>query len=179
MEHPPAAPRSPLQVLVDAVEAKTPLAHDAPLGAFTRSLGARGAPLYANRNAALNIDFTVDRLDFPAMQTVDPRLLRIAPGANNELHKHAHETLFVVLAGQGEVRIGDRWSPLGVGDVAFVPRWIFHQTRNSSLQDELVVLAITDFGFTKAVLGDYDQRTRLAPGGGDVAEPTEKSGDSR
>jgi hypothetical protein len=179
MEHPPATPRSPLQLLVEAVEAKTPLGQNAPPGAFTRSLGARGAPLYANRNAALNIDFTVDRLDFPSIQTLDPRVLRIAPGANNELHKHAHETLFVVLAGQGEVKVGERWSPMGVGDVAFVPRWIFHQTRNTSLQDELVVLAITDFGFTKAVLGDYDQRTRLAPGGGDVAEPTEKAGDSR
>ena len=179
MEHPPATPRSPLQVLVDAVEAKTPLGQDASLGAFTRTLVAGGAPLYANRNAALNIDFTVDRLDFPALQTLDPRLLRIAPGANNELHKHAHETLFVVLAGQGEVRVGERWSPIGVGDVAFVPRWIFHQTRNTSLQDELVVMAITDFGFTKSVLGDYDQRTRLAPGGVDVADATEEPPDAR
>jgi len=49
-----------------------------------------------------------------------------------------------------------------------VPRQVFHQTRNTSADKELVILAITDFGFTSAVLGDYDKRTRLAEGGSDV-----------
>ena len=48
------------------------------------------------------------------------------------------------------------------GGVAFVPRWAFHQTSNMSQTEELVILAITDFALTKAVLGDYDKRTRLA-----------------
>ena len=100
---------------------------------------------------------------------MDPRVLRIAPGCNNEFHKHAHESIFVVLEGDGEVRVGDRWSPMKTGDVAFVPRWIPHQTRNTSRERELVILAITDFGFTSAVLGDYDRRTRLAQQGDDVA----------
>jgi quercetin dioxygenase-like cupin family protein len=78
--------------------------------------------------------------------------------------------LFVVLSGEGEVRVGEAWRPLRCGDVAFVPRWIFHQTRNTSTTDELVILAITDFGLTSAVLGDYDRRTRLAARGDDVRE---------
>jgi len=32
----------------------------------------------------------------------------------------------------------------------------------------LLLLAITDFGLTSAVLGDYDRRTRLRLGGGDA-----------
>ena len=56
------------------------------------------------------------------------------------------------------------------GGLAFVPRWHFHQSRNLSETDELVILAITDFGLTKAVLGDYDNRTRLAVNGADVLE---------
>ena len=123
--------------------------------------------MYVNRNEKLGIDFTVDRLAFPEIQTMDPRLLRIAPGKSNEFHKHAHESIFVVLAGEGEVRIGDAWRPIGKGSVAFVPRWIFHQTRNTSASEALVILAITDFGFTSALLGDYDRRTRLAQGGAD------------
>lgn len=74
----------------------------------------------------------------------------------------------MVFAGEGELRVGDRWSPVRTGDVAFVPRWIFHQTRNTSADAELVILAITDFGLTSAVLGDYDKRTRLADAGADV-----------
>ena len=93
---------------------------------------------------------------------MDPRVVRISPGRNNEQHKHAHESLFVILQGRGEVLVGEQWNPVRKGDVAFVPRWIVHQTKNTSATEELVVLAITDFGFTSAVLGDYDRRTRLA-----------------
>ena len=33
-----------------------------------------------------------------------------------------------------------------------------------------MILAITDFGLTSAVLGNYDKRTRLAEQGADVKE---------
>jgi gentisate 1,2-dioxygenase len=124
--------------------------------------------MYANRNPRLGIDFTVERLAFPGIQTLDPRIVRIAPGRVNERHRHAHESLFVVLSGVGEVLVGDRWSPIGAGDLAFVPRWLFHQTRNTSISEELLVLAITDFGFATAILGDCDRRQRLAAGGDDA-----------
>jgi oxalate decarboxylase/phosphoglucose isomerase-like protein (cupin superfamily) len=71
------------------------------------------------------------------------------------------------------VLVGKSWSPVKKGEVAYVPRWIFHQTRNTSTTEALVVLAITDFGFTSAVLGDYDKRTRLATSGVDAAEDDE------
>ena len=83
---------------------------------------------------------------------------------------HAHETLFVILEGEGEVLVGKIWGKVKKGDVAFVPRWIFHQTKNTSATDGMVVLAITDFGFTSAVLGDYDARTRLATKGPDAVD---------
>jgi mannose-6-phosphate isomerase-like protein (cupin superfamily) len=153
--------------LIARVESRQALgAHDD--GPLTRDALAPGNPMYANRNERLNIDFRVERLAFPEIQTMDPRVVRIPPGKNNELHRHAHESLFVVLEGFGEVRVGDRWSPVSRGEIAFVPRWILHQTRNTSRTEDLVVLAITDFGFTSAVLGDYDRRTRLASGGGDA-----------
>lgn len=154
--------------LVDVARARAPLGAEQPSGAFARAADAAGAPVYRNTNPRLNIDFAVERLTFPHLQTMDPRLVRIAPGKQNEHHRHAHESLFVVVSGQGEVKVGEHWTAVGAGDVAFVPRWIFHQTRNTSTTEELVVLAITDFGFTSAVLGDYDRRTRLADHGSDV-----------
>lgn len=157
-----------LEKLIDVTEAKKPLGVDAPEGSWIADALVDGAAMYVNRNEKLGIDFKVDRLAFPEIQTMDPRVLRIAPGKNNEYHRHAHESLFVILQGEGEVRVGDAWSPVKAGGVAFVPRWIFHQTRNTSATEELVILAITDFGFTSAVLGDYDKRTRLAQGGPDV-----------
>jgi quercetin dioxygenase-like cupin family protein len=157
-----------LDDLVEVAKARQALGTDVPADEFVKDGLGEHAAVYDNKNERLNIDFSVVRLDFPGQQTMDPRIVRIAPGANNERHRHAHESIFVVLQGRGEVLIGDSWRPLSQGEVAFVPRWIFHQTRNLSLREELVLLAVTDFGFTSAVLGDYDKRTRLAAGGADA-----------
>jgi quercetin dioxygenase-like cupin family protein len=158
-----------LSALVDTARSREPLGADQPPEAFVADGLAEHPAVYANRNDRLNIDFSVVRLAFPHAQTMDPRVVRIAPGRNNERHRHAHESIFVVLQGRAEVAIGDAWQTLEQGGVAFVPRWIFHQTRNPSPTDELVLLAITDFGFTSAVLGDYDRRTRLAEQGADAS----------
>lgn len=159
-----------LDGLVAVVRARKPLGA-ADAGACARGALAGGEAMYTNRNDRLNIDFTVERLSFPDIQTMDPRIVRIPPRKNNERHLHAHESLFVVLEGAGEVLVGEKWTPVGRGDVAFIPRWVFHQTRNTSDTTDLVVLAITDFGFTSAVLGDYDRRTRLAHAAGETGHP--------
>lgn len=120
---------------------------------------------YAHQEARLGIDFQVERLPFEALQVMDPRVVTIAPGACNEKHRHAHESIFVVLSGHGEILIGQTTESLQTGQVAYVPRWLVHQTRNGSPDQPLVLLAITDFGLTSAVLGDYDAKTRLKTGG--------------
>jgi len=126
---------------------------------------------YDHHNEALGIAFCVQRLPFAALQVLDPRLVRIPPGASNELHRHAHESLFVVLEGEAEILIGDRRLQLGRGGIAHVPRWLVHQSRNPSADQELLLLAITDFGLTSQVLGDYDRQTRLRHGGRDAIAP--------
>ena len=123
---------------------------------------------YANKNGKLGIDFHVRKLPFQGLQVIDPRLVTIAPGACNEKHRHAHESIFVLLSGEGEILIDNQIVPLEQGGVVYVPRWIVHQSRNSSSEAPLVLLAITDFGLTSAVLGNYDAKTRLKAGGVDV-----------
>lgn len=162
-----------LHELVQRVIARQPL-DSGPGTAAVRDPSSAGSPLYTNRNEGLGIDFTVERAAFADLQTLDPRLVRIAPASASERHRHAHETLFVVLAGHGDVMIGERWCPVKTGDIAFAPRWVFHQTRNGSATEIMVVLAVTDFGFTSALLGTDDRRTRLATNGEDaLAEPAQ------
>lgn len=167
--------RRRLAPLLDRIVDRVPLGADVPPEAYVHRAGAATTGVYANKNLRLGIDFSVERLSFPEAQAMDPRVVRIRPGMANERHRHAHETLFVVLQGRGEVLLGDAWRVITAGDVAFVPRWIFHQTRNTSYSRDLVVLAITDFGLTSAVLGDYDRRTRLALEGEDAGPPPELS----
>lgn len=129
---------------------------------------ASGTPHYQHRRADLGIDFVVEKLGFDRLQVMDARLVRIAPLASNEKHRHAHESIFVVLSGQGELQLGGERLPLLPGSVTCVPRWILHQSHNTGAEEPLVLLAITDFGLTSSVLGDYDRRTRLRSGGSDA-----------
>lgn len=120
---------------------------------------------YENVNSRLGIHFQVSKLPCEQLQVMDARLLRIAPGATNEKHRHAHESIFVVLQGFGVLWVDGQEILLSQGDLAYVPRWAVHQTRNGSHEMELRMLAITDFGLTSALIGDYDQKTRLKTGG--------------
>lgn len=128
----------------------------------------RSQPHYVNKDVKLGIDFQVSKLPFEALQVMDARLVTIAPGSCNEKHRHSHEAIFVLLSGQGEIIIDHQVMPLELGCVAYVPRWVVHQCRNTSSEAPLMLLAITNFGLTSAVLGNYDAKTRLKAGGVDA-----------
>jgi mannose-6-phosphate isomerase-like protein (cupin superfamily) len=157
--------------LVARIGDREPLGAELTPAHFVRRANQANPRLYANTHDRLGIDFSVERLDFPSAQAMDPRIVRIRPGRTNERHRHAHESIFVVMRGRGQVLLGDASIDVAEGDIAFVPRWMFHQTRNLSATEDLVVLAITDFGLTSAVLGDYDRRTRQKEGGEDSQQP--------
>ncbi len=157
--------------LIERVRGRQPLV---PPGTPPSEFLSRAADylglVYANKNERLNIEFTVERVRTPGAQVLDPRVVRIPVGRNNERHRHAHETLFYIVSGSAEVLIGEETVLARAGDTVFVPRWAFHQSRNIGTS-ELVILAVTDFGLTSAVLGDYDKATRLKAEGADAAAP--------
>jgi quercetin dioxygenase-like cupin family protein len=124
---------------------------------------------YKNQDARLGIDFQVAKFPFVQLQAMDARLVTIAPGASNEKHRHAHESIFVVLEGEAVLHIEGEELPLAQGDLAYVPRWAVHQTRNRSSDCLLRLLAITDFALTSSLLGDYDRQTRLKEKGCQVS----------
>ena len=94
-------------------------------------------------------------------EALDPRIVRIPVGRYNEKHRHAHETVFYIMAGEGKVLVDDNVIEVKPGDVVFVPRWAMHQSQNSG-DTEMVILAVTDFGLTgKAFVGDYHQTARM------------------
>jgi quercetin dioxygenase-like cupin family protein len=121
---------------------------------------SRLSGLYENKVDELNIDFTVQILPFP-LEVLDPRIVRIAPGKANELHRHAHETVFIFLEGQGKVVVDQFENTVEPGDFAFIPRWCNHQSVNTG-SSELVFLAMADFGLTgKSFVGNYLKTARM------------------
>jgi mannose-6-phosphate isomerase-like protein (cupin superfamily)/pyrroloquinoline quinone (PQQ) biosynthesis protein C len=121
---------------------------------------AQAKEIYRNKKAKFNIDFAVDRLSFPATQVLDPRIIKILPGKNNEKHRHAHEAVFYIIQGSGLVSIDNHSIEITSGDTVFIPRWCTHQSQNTG-DVEMKILAVTDFGLTSKILGNYEQKTRL------------------
>ena len=110
---------------------------------------ASGIGMRAERDDKRQQEFSVARLPCDA-ETLDPRIVRIAPGKFNNLHRHAHETLFCLLAGEGEILVGEDWVPFKAGEAVFAPRWAMHQTHNTGTE-ELVMYAITDYYLSNRV----------------------------
>jgi pyrroloquinoline quinone (PQQ) biosynthesis protein C/quercetin dioxygenase-like cupin family protein len=141
------------------------ISKDASAKDFVNSRTAPGAPLsglYSNRVDQLNIEFSVNRVDFGA-EVFDVRLVNIAPHRNTEHHRHAHESLLTVVKGKGRVLVGDFAVEVGPGDTVFVPRWSMHQTQNTT-DETMELLAVTDYGLTRqAYLGDHLRTTRMNP----------------
>jgi pyrroloquinoline quinone (PQQ) biosynthesis protein C/mannose-6-phosphate isomerase-like protein (cupin superfamily) len=147
-----------LQGLIDGIQSRTSQAREDAQLCWRPA--DRAVPLYRNTNERLNIDFEVERLPFIA-EALDPRIVRIPAGKFNEKHRHAHETVFYIMTGEGRVVIDHRTVAVKAGDIVFVPRWAMHQSQNSS-DAEMVVLAVTDFGLTgKAYMGDYHKTARM------------------
>ena len=62
------------------------------------------------------------------------RIIEVAPGGHTPHHTHWFEHQNFVLAGQGEVVIGDQVHPIRSGDVIFVPGDVEHQYRNTGAE---------------------------------------------
>lgn len=157
-----------LEQLLDAIKHHHVEPDAATQYVFTPLTTTTDSSHYSHKYPRLGIDFQVQKLPLTGLHVMDARLVVISPGACNEKHRHAHESIFVVLSGSAEIQIGQQTTSLGRGEVVYVPRWVVHQSRNQSDSEPLTLLAITDFGLTSAVLGDYDSRTRVKMGGIDA-----------
>jgi len=116
--------------------------------------------LYHNQVDALDIDFSVSVLPFD-LEVLDPRIVTIRPGKANEMHRHAHETVFIFLSGTGKVIVDEYENEVKPGDFALIPRWCNHQSVNTGAED-LVFLAVADFGLTgKSFMGNYMKTARM------------------
>ena len=150
-----------LRGLIDRIQFRESLAPKMPDSAELLWRQDRGAtPLYTNTNERLNIQFEVERLPLKT-EALDPRIVRIPVGRYNERHRHAHETIFYIIAGEGKVVVESSTVEVKQGDVVFVPRWAIHQSQNGG-DTEMVILAVTDFGLTgRAYVGDYNKTARM------------------
>jgi quercetin dioxygenase-like cupin family protein len=148
-------------MLNEKINARKSLTHSDSANDFISNVeDSRLEKIYNNQSDKLNIDFVVQRLPFP-LEVLDPRIVTIPPHKTNELHKHAHETVFIFIAGSGHVKVDGLKIPVVPGDFVFIPRWCLHQSVNESDTD-MVFLAVADFGITgKSFTGSYLKTARM------------------
>jgi quercetin dioxygenase-like cupin family protein len=148
-------------MLNEKINARKSLTHSDSADDFVSNVeDSRLEKIYNNQSDKLNIDFVVQRLPFP-LEVLDPRIVTIPPHKTNELHKHAHETVFIFIAGSGHVKVDGMKIPVVPGDFVFIPRWCLHQSVNESNSD-MVFLAVADFGITgKSFTGSYLKTARM------------------
>jgi len=147
--------RKRLEPVMQRMQQRKSLATGLADTAMVHRADATGPQMYANQVDRLNIQFTVERVPVAA-EVLDPRIVRIPAGKNNENHKHAHETVIHILEGTGVVVVDDRSFKVGPGDTVLVPRWALHQTQNTG-RTELKFFAVTDYNLSqRAFLGDAD-----------------------
>jgi quercetin dioxygenase-like cupin family protein len=148
-------------MLNEKINARKSLTHSDSVDDFISNVqDNRLEKIYNNQSDKLNIDFVVQRLPFP-LEVLDPRIVTIPPHKTNELHKHAHETVFIFIAGSGHVKVDGLKISVVPGDFVFIPRWCLHQSVNESNTD-MVFLAVADFGITgKSFTGSYLKTARM------------------
>ena len=76
------------------------------------------------------------------------RYFEVEPGGYTNLERHQHQHVVIPLRGDGEVLFGDRWRPVGFGDVVYIAPDETHQFR--ALDDE-------PFGFVCIVSAERDR----------------------
>lgn len=147
--------------IIEGINQEKSLTHSDNPADFIASLKTlNNERIYENTEGDLQIDFTVDRINFPC-EVLDPRVVTIPSGKANEMHRHAHETVFVFLEGKGKVIVDNITNEVESGSFAYIPRWCVHQTVNSGDTD-LKFLAVADFGLTgKSFVGNYLRTARL------------------
>jgi quercetin dioxygenase-like cupin family protein len=71
------------------------------------------------------------------------RYFEVAPGGYTSFERHEHEHFVVVVAGSGEVRLGDEVAIIGERDIVRVSGNVPHQFRNKS-SEPLGILCVVD-----------------------------------
>jgi mannose-6-phosphate isomerase-like protein (cupin superfamily) len=67
----------------------------------------------------------------------------VAPGSGQRPHGHVPEQVYVVVRGQGRMRVGDEERTVAGGDMVFIPPGVVHTIENASEEVLIYVSAAT------------------------------------
>jgi gentisate 1,2-dioxygenase len=92
-----------------------------------------------------------------ATKTLNFYLQEIPPHAASDMHRHAHESIHLVLEGSGHSEIGERRCVWTKGDLVHTPQWCWHRHYNNT--DHPVTMLIIENSRLLAALGLYERQS--------------------
>ena len=69
--------------------------------------------------------------------------VEVQPGAKQPFHQHLPEQIYVIIQGQGKMRVGDDYQDVAVGDIVYVPSETIHGLENTDDEVLMYVSAAT------------------------------------
>jgi quercetin dioxygenase-like cupin family protein len=90
----------------------------------------------------------------------------IPAGLSSDLHRHYHETVHVVLSGDGHSEVEDETVTWSAGDFIYTPPWTWHRHYNDSTEQPVEFLTIE----SSRLLGLLGLVRRQSAGAATVAE---------
>ena len=70
----------------------------------------------------------------------------VDPGSRQVPHRHLPEQAYVIVSGNGLMRVGDECQAVSAGDVVYVPANVLHGIENTS-QEKLTYITAANTGF--------------------------------
>jgi mannose-6-phosphate isomerase-like protein (cupin superfamily) len=77
----------------------------------------------------------------------------IEPGGEQRVHRHAPQQVYVIVAGEGRMRVGDEERDVGRGELVFIPSATDHGIVNAG-QDRLTYISAATPAFDLEVVYD-------------------------
>ncbi|WP_224247711.1 cupin domain-containing protein [Hyalangium gracile] len=137
-----------LRPLLEHIEARLPLAPEEPEPRTVHLAELSNVvPFFRQTHEQRGIDFTVDRVPFPA-EVLETSVMHVVAGHRTEPRELAHEVLLMVLSGTGRVQVRGTTVEVKAGEAVFVPRWALHQAHATGAEP-LTLMMVTDHGLTR------------------------------
>ena len=86
--------------------------------------------------------------------------VEVAPGGQQLPHEHVPEQVYVIIQGQGRMRVGDDEREVAPGDLVYIPSQVSHGIVNTSSQPLVYISAATPAFDLEAL---YDSGQLRAP----------------
>ncbi|MBF0506245.1 MAG: cupin domain-containing protein [Nitrospirae bacterium] len=85
--------------------------------------------------------------------------VEVEPGCNQQPHHHAPEQAYIIISGNGRIKVGSEIADVQAGDLLYIPSNVEHAVENAG-PEKLVYISVTVPGFDIEALYDTGQLKR-------------------